>query len=83
LRVEAGVRYASAAHGPGVVEHLLVTAGRARVGRLGEEVEIGAGQAAHWVSDVAHTYTALGADPVESVLVIWSPEMKPGGALHP
>jgi transcriptional regulator with XRE-family HTH domain len=83
LCVEAGVRYGSAAHGPGVVEHLLVTAGRARVGRLGEEEEIGAGQAAHWVSDVAHTYTALGAVPVESVLVIRSPEMKPGGASQP
>ncbi|HET9969072.1 MAG TPA: cupin domain-containing protein, partial [Streptosporangiaceae bacterium] len=59
--------------GPGVTEHLLVTSGRARVGRLGEETEIGPGQAAQWASDVPHGYTALGPDPVESVLVIRSP----------
>jgi transcriptional regulator with XRE-family HTH domain len=74
LRIEPGVRYRSVPHGPGVVEHMLVTAGRARVGRLAEETEIGVGQAAQWVSDVVHGYSALGADPVESVLVIRSPE---------
>jgi DNA-binding XRE family transcriptional regulator/quercetin dioxygenase-like cupin family protein len=73
LRLEPGRFHRSPAHGPGVVEHLLVTSGRARVGRLGEEIEIGAGQAARWASDVPHGYAALGADPVESVLVIWSP----------
>jgi transcriptional regulator with XRE-family HTH domain len=73
LRIQAGTHHRSVAHGPGVVEHLLVTAGRALVGRLGEETEIGAGSAAQWVSDVVHTYTALGAGPVESVLVIRSP----------
>ena len=52
---------------------MLVTSGRARAGRLGEETEIGAGQAAQWVSDVPHGYAALGAAPVEAVLVIRSP----------
>ncbi|HEX4259317.1 MAG TPA: XRE family transcriptional regulator [Streptosporangiaceae bacterium] len=73
LSLEPGVHYRSPAHGAGVTEHLLVTAGRARVGRPGEEIEIGPGQAAQWVSDVAHSYTALGPDPVESVLIIRSP----------
>jgi len=73
LRIEPGIRHHSPAHGPGVTEHLLVTTGRARAGRLGEETEIGTGQAAHWVSDVAHTYAALGDTPVQSVLVIRSP----------
>lgn len=73
LRLEPGHGHRSPGHGPGVTEHLLVTAGRARAGRLGEEAEIGTGQAAQWVSDVTHTYAALGADPVESVLVIRSP----------
>jgi transcriptional regulator with XRE-family HTH domain len=73
LRIEAGMCHRSVSHGPGVTEHLLVTAGRARVGRLGEETEIAPGQAAQWVSDTVHTYTALGADPVESVLIIRSP----------
>jgi quercetin dioxygenase-like cupin family protein len=74
LRLEPGRFHRSSAHGPGVVEHLLVTSGRARVGRLGEETEIGAGQTAQWASDVPHGYAALGASPVESVLVIRSPD---------
>jgi transcriptional regulator with XRE-family HTH domain len=73
LRLEPGSRHHSPAHGPGVVEHMLVTSGRARVGRLGEETEIGAGQAAQWISDVPHGYAALGAAPAELVLVIRSP----------
>ena len=73
LHLDAGVHYRSPGHPPGVVEHLLVTAGRARAGRLGEETEIGPGQVTHWVSDVVHSYTALGDEPVESVLIIRSP----------
>ena len=75
LRLEPGAAHRSPAHGPGVTEHLLVTGGRARVGRLGQETEIGPGQAAQWVSDVPHGYAAVGADPVESVLVIRSPRL--------
>ena len=77
LRIESGVQHRSVAHGPGVVEHMLVTAGRALAGRLGEETEIGAGSTAQWVSDVPHAYTALGSSPVESVLVIRSPGARP------
>jgi transcriptional regulator with XRE-family HTH domain len=74
LRLLPGTTHRSAAHGPGVAEHLLVTAGRARVGREGAEREIGPGEPAAWVSDVPHTYTALGSSLVESVLVIRSPD---------
>ena len=81
LHLDAGVHYRSPAHPPGVAEHLLVTSGRARVGRLGQEVEVGTGQAAQWISDVAHSYTALGDDPVESVLVIRSPEAGDGQSM--
>jgi transcriptional regulator with XRE-family HTH domain len=80
LRIESGRCHRSPAHGPGVIEHMLVTSGRARAGRLGEETEIGTGQAAQWVSDVAHTYTALGDAPVNSVLIIRSPG-QPGDTL--
>ena len=73
LRLAPGAAHRSAAHGPGVTEHLLVTAGRARVGRLGQETEIGPGEAVRWLSDVAHGYAAVGAAPVTSVLVIRSP----------
>jgi transcriptional regulator with XRE-family HTH domain len=81
LRLEPGHVHRSPAHGPGVTEHLLVTSGRARVGRLGEETEIGPGQAAQWASDAPHGYAALGPDRVESVLVIRSPG--PAGSLGP
>ena len=42
-----------------------MTAGRALVGRLGQETELGPGEAARWVSDAPHGYTAVGADPVD------------------
>jgi transcriptional regulator with XRE-family HTH domain len=73
LRLDQGGAHRSVAHGPGVTEHLLVTAGRASVGRVGEETEIGPGEAAQWVSDVAHGYTAVGTEPVAAVLIIRSP----------
>jgi len=75
LGLDAEARHRSGGHGPGVVEHLLVTSGRARVGRAGEEVEVGVGEQATWVSDVEHTYAALAGRPVESVLVIRSPAL--------
>lgn len=73
LRLDAGAHHDSVPHGPGVTEHLLLTRGRARVGRRGEEVEVAAGQAVDWVSDVAHGYTAVGDEPVDAVLVIRTP----------
>jgi transcriptional regulator with XRE-family HTH domain len=73
LRLEPGTVHHSVAHGPGVTEHLLVTAGRVRAGRAGEETEAGPGEGATWVSDVPHCYAALGSSPAESVLVIRSP----------
>ena len=83
LRLEPGPVHRSPGHGQLVTEHLLVTAGQARVGRLGEEAELGPGHAVQWVSDVTHTYAALGAAPVESVLVIRSPRAAwPGRTLR-
>ena len=73
LALDPGARHVSAGHAAGVTEHLLVTSGRARVGRSGEESELDIGQAATWISDVEHTYAALDDRPVESVLVITSP----------
>jgi transcriptional regulator with XRE-family HTH domain len=73
LRLDPGVLHRSGPHGPGVTEHLLVTAGRARAGREGAEAGIAPGESATWVSDVPHTYLALGPAPVESVLVIRTP----------
>ena len=73
LRIEPGTVHQSVPHGPGVTEHLLVTAGRVRAGRPGEETEAGPGDTVSWVSDVPHSYAALGPAAVESVLVIRSP----------
>lgn len=73
LHLEPGTAHRSGAHGPGVVEHLLVTHGRARVGVLGGEVEAGPGETAVWVSDAEHGYEALGSAPVEAVLTIRTP----------
>lgn len=77
LRIQPGTVHQSVPHGPGVTEYLLVTAGRVRAGRPGEETEAGPGETATWVSDVPHTYTAVGPSPVESVLVIRSPASRP------
>ena len=73
LHLEPGTAHRSGAHGPGVVEHLLVTHGRVRVGVLGREVEAGPGDTAVWVSDAEHGYEALGPTPVEAVLTIRTP----------
>jgi transcriptional regulator with XRE-family HTH domain len=73
LRLQPGMTHHSVPHGPGVMEYLLVTAGRARVGRAGAQEEIGPGESSTWASDVPHAYTAVSAVPVESVLVIRSP----------
>jgi transcriptional regulator with XRE-family HTH domain len=73
MRFEPGAERRAGGHGAGVVEQLLVTAGRLRVGPLGQEREIGAGEASAWASDVAHTYVAIGDAPVEAVVVIHSP----------
>ncbi|MFP5020305.1 helix-turn-helix domain-containing protein [Pseudonocardia phyllosphaerae] len=72
LSLTPGATHVSAAHGPGVVEHLLVTRGAARVGRTGSEADLGVGQQVEWVSDVEHSYRALGDRTAEAVLVIRS-----------
>ncbi|WP_084125081.1 helix-turn-helix domain-containing protein [Demequina sp. NBRC 110054] len=69
LRLTPGTVHRSSAHGSHVVEHLVVTRGVARVGRVGEEAEVPAGEHYAWTSDTEHTYEAVGA-PAEAVLVI-------------
>ncbi|WP_261559272.1 helix-turn-helix domain-containing protein [Frankia tisae] len=80
LHLDPGARHVSTAHGPGVVEHLLVTHGRARAGVTGREIEVGPGQTAVWQSDADHGYQALGRSAVEAVLTIRSPSREPGQA---
>jgi mannose-6-phosphate isomerase-like protein (cupin superfamily) len=62
----------SAAHPIGVVEHLLVHAGRARVGPESAPVELGPGDYARYPASVPHVYQAL--EPgLTATLLIESP----------
>lgn len=73
LHLDAGARHTSPAHGRGVIEHLLITSGRAAAGPLRRQIEVGVGETAVWESRGRHGYRALGDGPVEAVLVIRSP----------
>lgn len=73
LHLEPFADRTSPPHGPGVVEHLLVTAGRVRAGRRGAEAVVTVGDELRWVSDAEHSYRALDGAPVDAVLVIRTP----------
>lgn len=70
IRLEPGSRHESDAHGPAVVEHLLVVGGQVAAGPVGAEHELATGESTSWVSDRRHAYQALGAAPADVVLVI-------------
>jgi transcriptional regulator with XRE-family HTH domain len=59
LDMPAGTRQRTGAHLPGTEEVLYCLSGRARIGPLGEEVEIGPGEAVWFVADRDHEYVAL------------------------
>lgn len=73
LHLEPAADRTSPPHGPGVVEHLLVTSGRVRAGRRGAEAVVTVGDELRWVSDAEHSYRALDGAPVDAVLVIRTP----------
>jgi XRE family transcriptional regulator, regulator of sulfur utilization len=73
LRVRAGVTRSSPAHSIGVVEQLLVLAGRCRVEHGGASVEVGAGEHHAWPADVPHAYTALDGTDLRAINVIATP----------
>ncbi|ARK04399.1 hypothetical protein B8281_06240 [Cellulosimicrobium sp. TH-20] len=73
LHLEPSADRTSPPHGPGVVEHLLVTSGRLRAGRRGAEAVVTVGDELRWVSDAEHSYRALDGAPVDAVLVIRTP----------
>lgn len=74
FRVEfpAGADHSSPGHGAGVTEHLTVVTGAMRVGPLGEERIVEAGETHTWLSDAPHRYTTV-RGPGEAVLVISTP----------
>jgi transcriptional regulator with XRE-family HTH domain len=59
LTLEPGSHRDAEPHLPGSVEHLIVTAGRMRVGPVNELVELGPGDYAAFDGDVPHRYEAL------------------------
>jgi transcriptional regulator with XRE-family HTH domain len=73
LRIRPGRVQVSPGHGVGVVENLLVTAGRVQVGPVDAPVEVAAGDDLIWEAAGPHSYVALGPEPAEAVLVIRHP----------
>jgi transcriptional regulator with XRE-family HTH domain len=59
LELPAGVEQRSEPHLPGTEELILCTSGRVLAGPLGEQIELGPGEAVWFVADVDHAYTAV------------------------
>jgi XRE family transcriptional regulator, regulator of sulfur utilization len=75
LRIRPGRTQVSPDHGPGVVEHLLVTAGALRVGPVEQPVEVPAGADWIWEPTGPHSYAAIGDRQAEAVLVMRHPRV--------
>lgn len=59
LELPAGLDQPRDPHLPGTEELVLCTSGRVRVGPLGEEAELGPGDAVTFAGDVAHRYVGV------------------------
>ena len=59
IQAEPGHARASEPHMPGVVEHVVIGAGRALVGVAGEPTELGPGDYLRYPGDVPHVFEAL------------------------
>jgi transcriptional regulator with XRE-family HTH domain len=59
IRAEPGHARASEPHMPGVVEHVVIGAGRALVGVAGQPTELGPGDYLRYPGDVPHVFEAL------------------------
>jgi transcriptional regulator with XRE-family HTH domain len=68
ITAEPGAAREAHAHIRGTTEHLVVIAGRWRVGPLGAEVEVGPGDYARFPGDRPHGYSAL--DPGSSAVLV-------------
>ena len=68
INAQPGTPRASDPHMPGVVEHVLLTSGRAMVGAGDEAVELRPGDYISYPADVPHVFEAL--DPATSAVLI-------------
>jgi transcriptional regulator with XRE-family HTH domain len=59
IELPRGTEQRTEAHLPGTEELIVCVSGRVEVGPLGDEVELGPGDAVWFVADVAHRYHAL------------------------
>ncbi|MGW6374619.1 helix-turn-helix domain-containing protein [Rhodococcus sp. NPDC055112] len=59
LSIEPGPAREAEPHPPGVVEHVVLSAGRALVGLAGSPVELGPGDYISYPGDAAHVFQAL------------------------
>ena len=59
VTVEPGTDRQAAAHIPGTVEHVVVSAGRMRTGPADQPIELGPGDYAAFAGDIPHVYQAL------------------------
>ncbi|MFC4016629.1 helix-turn-helix domain-containing protein [Micromonospora sp. GCM10011542] len=73
IRVAPGPGQLSPAHRPGVTEHLTVFAGVLRAGPVAAPLTAGPGEHLRWVSDVPHSYAAVGDEEVVASLLLRYP----------
>jgi transcriptional regulator with XRE-family HTH domain len=73
IRFPAGKLRKARAHAPGVVEHLLITAGVVEAGPVGQTVVLEAGDFLRFTADVPHLYTARSTDAFGVVVMTYPP----------
>lgn len=71
IRFPAGRRRKARAHPPGVVEHLLITAGIVEAGPVEHTVVLEAGDFLRFAADVPHLYAARSADAFGVVVMTY------------
>jgi XRE family transcriptional regulator, regulator of sulfur utilization len=67
--LQAGVRHSSAPHTPGIIEHVVVSEGRADIGPDGASAILEPGDRIRFPADRAHHYEALDA-PVRLIAIL-------------
>lgn len=63
----------SSPHPPGVIEHVVLTQGRLRLGPVGQEAEIEPSDVMRFPGDVPHSYRALGDEDAKAVVLMAYP----------
>lgn len=71
LELAPDIVHVSDAHGAHVTENILVTQGRASVGRLDAQVTLETGESTSWVANSTHSYRALDDSPARCVLTMF------------